>query len=406
MTSQLLLFLTAFMMAAANPSSDVKDGAVVEVKVQSNPIDWSQLLKKTAESKPEENISLQQLPLPISGNATALIKTEQGRKLYVFNGLVQLPDGKIKLTNEAWYAQIPRSSEGASTQIDWSKLEWRSLQSVPSVQKQKGRYVTTATVLNEKIYLLGGYSTNRISAPNRQLNEQNVSDFYSFTPEENSYVRLEDLPVPVDDTVVVPMQDRYLYVISGWHKDGPVNLVQVFDSYKNEWFQASPLPFAGAFGHAGGGFENQLLICDGQSPKSDIATSTILQVTQGCWLGEIDLINPSKITWRKWVHPSEQGRFRMASVTDQESGDLWMLGGATRAFDLYGQTFDPNKNSKIPTTPSSEIWRYSFNEQSWRIFSTTNPVMDTPNAIIIEDQIMTIGGRTEKGMTAKPLIHR
>ena len=40
------------------------------------------------------------------------------------------------------------------------------------------------------------------------------------------------MPVPVDDSVALSYKERYIYLISGWHNDGNVNLVQVYDTKK------------------------------------------------------------------------------------------------------------------------------------------------------------------------------
>ena len=74
---------------------------------------------------------------------------------------------------------------------------------------------------------------------------------------------------PVDDTVALVYQNRYIYLVSGWHgsgiskSTGNVNLVQVFDSQQGRWFNATPFPGAPVFGHAGGIVDDQFLIVDG-----------------------------------------------------------------------------------------------------------------------------------------------
>jgi hypothetical protein len=42
------------------------------------------------------------------------------------------------------------------------------------------------------------------------------------------------MPVPVDDDISLPYQSRYIYLISGWHNDGNVNLVQLYDTKTNQ----------------------------------------------------------------------------------------------------------------------------------------------------------------------------
>ena len=43
------------------------------------------------------------------------------------------------------------------------------------------------------------------------------------------------MPVPVDDAVAVTYADRFIYLISGWHDLGNVNLVQRYDTETDTW---------------------------------------------------------------------------------------------------------------------------------------------------------------------------
>jgi hypothetical protein len=52
-----------------------------------------------------------------------------------------------------------------------------------------------------------------------------VPDVYAYHVLEDHYKALTFMPVPVADSIVLPYQNRYIYLISGWHNDGDVNLV-------------------------------------------------------------------------------------------------------------------------------------------------------------------------------------
>lgn len=47
------------------------------------------------------------------------------------------------------------------------------------------------------------------------------------------------MPVPVDDSVSLTYQDRYIYLVSGWHKDDNVLNVQMYDSQTDIWVPAT-----------------------------------------------------------------------------------------------------------------------------------------------------------------------
>ena len=50
--------------------------------------------------------------------------------------------------------------------------------------------------------------------------------------------------MPVEDAVLLVYLDRYIYLVSGWHDLGNVNLVQVLDTANGTWQQATPWPGA------------------------------------------------------------------------------------------------------------------------------------------------------------------
>lgn len=278
---------------------------------------------------------------------------------------------------------------------------WDRLAIVPSDNKYKGRFATASAVVNNVVYLLGGYSNNTVKSPARDPNAQNLSDFYSYDPITQEYAQLEDMPVPVDDTVLLPYRDRYIYAISGWHKDGAVNLVQVFDIFKNEWFQASPILGNGVFGHAGGIIDNVILVCDGASMKRNFAAAPTVQVEQSCLLGEIDVTNPSYISWQEWAHPSEQGRFRMAAVSDINNDQICFVGGSTQMYDINGVS-----SGGQPAQGTSEVWCYIAQTRQWKLSDAPEPSFDHRSAFIYNNQIMTLGGRNQNGIIAKPIVHK
>ncbi len=337
----------------------------------------------------EKSTLIPSMPHPVAANAAVLLNTGNGKALFSFMGIKYDIDKKLSVSDSVWALNLNGSSN------------WQRHSSVPSKQDQKGRFATTATTIDNKAYLLGGYSTNRILLPSLTPNRINVSDFYSYDPIENSYQQLADMPVPVDDTVMLPYKNRYIYVVSGWHKEGAINLVQVFDTYKNEWFQASPLLNNGVFGHAGGIIDNRLLVCDGMQQTAQLAEASILKIEQGCWIGDIDVLDPTLIRWYKWVHPGEKGRFRMAAASDPETGKIWFVGGSEEIYDLEGLAVD-----KKQVQPSSEIWAYDATANSWQIFESPHASMDHKNLLLDDGKLLTIGGRDETGITGKILIHK
>ena len=134
---------------------------------------------------------------------------------------------------------------------------WQERKSVPSSLTLKGRLASVATSIESKAYLFGGYTVaedhTEISSP----------DNFVYNLKTDTYNLIAPTPVPTDDAVALTYENRFIYLISGWHNDGNVNLVQVYDVQNDTWQQASPFPGAPVFGHAGGIVDNQMVICDG-----------------------------------------------------------------------------------------------------------------------------------------------
>src|SRR6202008_3242770 len=112
-------------------------------------------------------------------------------------------------------------------------------------------------------FIFGGYVVDA------QGGETTVSDLNVFVPIEDRYYRGKDIPVPVDDAVVGLYRDRYIYLIGGWSKTEAVRNVQVYDTEKDQWMQATPIPGTPVFGHAGAILGNTIVYVDGSFKNPD-----------------------------------------------------------------------------------------------------------------------------------------
>ena len=242
--------------------------------------------------------SLPALPEPVTNNAVAAVMVKDEQHIISFMGL-GAGKGIKDVHNKVWKLTI---------KADGTNTGWQTMPSVPSSLKLKGRLASVAVGLDDRLYLFGGYTVatdhTEVSAP----------DVYAFDVKTDSYTLLSPMPVPVDDAVALVYKSRYIYLISGWHNDGNVNLVQVYDTFKDEWFQASPFLGKPVFGHAGGIVDNQMMICDGVTTQAHMLRRRSFAAEAACYLGEINMINPSKINWYSWVHPTDESRYRMAAA--------------------------------------------------------------------------------------------
>ena len=120
-----------------------------------------------------------------------------------------------------------------------------------------GRLGASAIGAKGQVFVFGGYTVDG------QGNRATVADVNAYLPAEQRWYRAADIPVPVDSAVIGVTHDRYIYLVGGRSKNGPVNNVQVYDVEKNTWSQATALPGTPVFGHAGGLADETIVYVDG-----------------------------------------------------------------------------------------------------------------------------------------------
>ena len=318
-------------------------------------------------------IALPALPEPVSNNAVASVTIEDTQYVFSFMGL-----GKGKthkdVHNRAW--QLPIDSKD-------KPLQWQDLPPVPSSLALKGRLASVAVGVNDSVYIFGGYTVDE------DHNEISTPDVYKYAPVTGEYKLLTPMPVPVDDATALVYQDRYVYLVSGWHNDGNVNLVQVYDTQTGQWQQASPFLGNPVFGQAGGIVNNTMVICDGVSvtPHSDKRRSFAAETA--CFKGVIDKQNPFKIDWRTLDHPTGAARYRMAAAGNEATNKIYFVGGSTNPYNYNGIGYNGE-----PSTADDAIWTFDIAEGTWVISKTEAeaPTMDHRGLINVNGSWVTIGG--------------
>ena len=322
----------------------------------------------------------QSLPEPVTNNAVALITTNNQVQLFSFMGLSAKKNWQ-GVHSKAFQVTIGSNNPPIA------------LPNVPSSLPLSGRLASVATTVNNRIFLFGGYTVaqdhSEISSP----------DNFEFIPGKQQYRALAATPVPTDDAIVLPYKNRYIYQISGWHNDGNVNLVQVYDIKTNTWAQASPFLGQPVFGHAGGIIGNQMLVCDGVSVVAQVAVRRTFHRVQACYSGVINREDPYKIDWRKVAHPTGQGRYRMAAAgvtlatkNGKQSGVLF-AGGSANPYNYNGIGYNGE-----PSEPSDQVWFYDFSTQIWSSAALLRRTMDHRGLLVDEQNQLAyiLGGMAEQ----------
>lgn len=305
------------------------------------------------------------LPIAHTNNAVAAVSHGGVTTVYSFNGL---------RAGKTW-----RDVSKMAFACDLSETSCRRIADVPVGE---GRLASVAVALDGTIFLFGGYSVAEDGT------EVSTPEVFQFDPESETYQRRADIPVPVDDSVAFAYAGRYVYLVSGWHDDGNVSLVQVYDTREDRWFRATDYPGAPVFGHAGGAVENKVVIADGVAVIGEKDGHRRFGAVDEVWLGEIDNADPATIVWRRLPPHPGKPRYRMAASGDAARRRVVFLGGAENPYNYDGIGYDD-----IPSEPTDSVFAFDFKADAWRALGPRGTeTMDHRGLIIAEGAYLTAGG--------------
>jgi hypothetical protein len=196
----------------------------------------------------------------------------------------------------------------------------------------------------------------------------------------------------VDSAVIGVNHDRYVYLVGGRSKNGPVNNVQVYDAQKNTWSQATPLPGAPVFGHAGGLADDEIVYADGAMKNPTSGDPYV--VSQECWLGKIDKKDPDKIEWSKLpAHPGP-ARFGIAAGALAKDRRMVFSGGSAAVHDFKGNGYDGKPVEISPVT-----FDFDLHNHRWETVTedTADPRMDSRGIVETAIGRLILGGMVKDG---------
>lgn len=343
---------------------------------------WPALLLLTAcspgaGSAPETVIDLPpgvhaRLPEPVTNNAVAAIEVDGHVMAYSFAGL---HGGKTwqDITADAYACN----------------MDSRICREMPGLPDGIGRLASVAVAANGAVWIFGGYTVAGDGS------ERSTPEVWRFDPLTESYDRAADMPVPVDDAVALPFDDRYVILISGWHDTGNVADIQVYDTVQDIWFSATPWPGSPVFGHSGGIVGNRLLVCGGVEvvPPQNEGERRSFRRYDVCWSGAVNPDAPWQIEWR--VAPNHPGPmpYRAAATGDPERATVVFAGGTDTPYNYNGEGYDgtlanPLDSVMYPVNlsdPRADAWRMILR-------SPGSGTMDHRGLLLWQGRYFTIGG--------------
>jgi len=315
-----------------------------------------------------ENIAfpypIMDLPKAVSNNAVAAVHRDGIDYIISVNGLsvTKLPQD---ITSEAFV---------------WSSdtQHWRQISSLPG----DGKLASTAVTVKQSIYVIGGYTIANNGV------EISTPEMYKLSYPYQTFRLETHMPVPVDDTVAVVYQNRYVYLISGWHDAGNISRVQVYDTQLKQWQLATNFPGVPVFGHSAAISRNQIVVVDGVGVVGKIEGKRQFAAIEQTWVGRIDSNNITNIVWKKVPNHSGKGRYRMASFSEPNSHSLVFVGGSDNPYNYNGVGYDGK-----PSSPAVALLAYNLDKNCWLENHQKIPqIMDLRGLANIQDQHWFIGG--------------
>ena len=324
-----------------------------------------------------ETRDLPPLPEPVSNNAFVAVITAPDEFLISFAGL-----GAGRGHGDTLATTWVYSGYGG---------EWVE---GPPVPGGVGRLAATAAAAGQLAFVFGGYTVEEDGS------EVSTPWVHAFNPQTRQFEERSPMPVPVDDAVAVTYEDRYIYLVSGWHDSGNVNLVQRYDTVDDIWVQATPTPGPGVFGHAGGIVGNVIMYCDGVAIKPYGDRRRDFVATDQCFSGTIDPKNSRRIDWRTLpAHPGAP-RYRMAATGSERLGAFVFVGGSDNPYNYNGIGYNGE-----PSQPSAGMLLLDLETREWKsVDSDRVATMDHRALVRFDGGFVTAGGMLEGQRTTDRVI--
>jgi len=300
------------------------------------------------------------LPEPVSNNAVAIMDDTA----YSFAGL---KSGKT-------HADV---TAGAFA-VNLATGERRKL---PPLPDGRGRLASVAVAVDGRIYIFGGYTVASDGS------EVSTPEVFAFDPVANSYARRAPMPIPVDDGVAFAY-GALIYLVSGWHNDGNVAAVQIYDTKADTWSRASDYPGTPVFGHAGGRVDRAIVIIGGVTAEKLATGKNKYTTSEEGWFGEIDERDPKVIRWLPLRAPPVRARYRIAAVGSKALEAVVFSGGAENPYNYNGIGYD-----KSPSAASDSVFALDVLTGQWRVYpKKARATMDHRGLVEWKGQFCTIGG--------------
>lgn len=330
---------------------------------------------ETGGGQPLTVINGPSLPVAVSNNAVAGVATKAGLDLYTFLGME---------TGRTW-----QDTTSGAWRLPANEQEWQRLADVPG---DEGRLASAAVTAGGDVYVFGGYTVAEDGG------EKSVESVFRLNTDNLVWDELAPMTVPVDDAVALVYQDRYVYLISGWHDLGDVNLVQIYDTVEDRWIQGTPWPGEAVFGHAGGMEGNTMVVCDGVAVRVANEGARRFEAVSACYVGVVDPNDHRRIEWHLIEHHPGPSLYRMAAAGSD--GEIVFAGGSDNPYNYDGMGYNG-----VASTASASVFSWSIGDRRWHQYGDLEvATMDHRGLVSNQRSFFLIGGMVDGPAVSDALI--
>lgn len=151
---------------------------------------------------------------------------------------------------------------------------WKKLAKLPTALA-----ATTATVVGDKIYVIGGWD--------RGAQQEAFGTVFEYDPKEDEFDQKRDMPTPRGGLGAAVLQGK-IYAIGGWNFEGILDTVEAYDPATDTWEAKKPMPIKRAlFGATT--LSGRIFAIGGLSTFADNQNDEVLK--------RVDVYNPALDQW-------------------------------------------------------------------------------------------------------------
>ncbi|MFK7787579.1 MAG: T9SS type A sorting domain-containing protein [Crocinitomicaceae bacterium] len=214
-----------------------------------------------------------------------------------------------------------------------------------------GKIAKGASFVNGKIYVIGGY---HVFANGNEISSDRV---HIYDPATDTYeTDGAAIPVAIDDHVQAVYKDSLIFVVTGWSNNANKAEVQIYDTYLDQWQQATEVPnnnFFKAFGASGAIIGDTLYYHGGVSGSFAFAARKFMRK------GYINPTDPTDVTWEQMEDAPGEAGYRAACSS--AGNTIFWIGGAPVAYNYNGIAYDGSGG----VDPSARVLHFSLHDYQY-----------------------------------------